>query len=115
MKNTLVMAGVLLLAALSNLGHADTMRCETGGVVSSGDTTADVLTNCGKPTQREKRQECRAPPAGKPRADGQGPFHVTDCVTVDIWTYNFGPHRLVHRLLFKNGRLVAIQTHGYGQ
>ena len=116
MKNTRVMVGILLLVALSNLGHADTMRCgDTGPVVSSGDTTADVLTKCGAPTQREKRQECREPHAGNPRASGQRPSHVTDCITVDMWTYNFGPRRLVHKLIFKSGRLTAIQTHGYGQ
>jgi len=51
----------------------------------------------------------------RPRAGGQGASHVTDCITVDMWTYNFGPHRLVHKLIFKSGRLTAIQTHGYGQ
>ena len=96
MKHTPVMVGILLFVALSHLGHADTMRCgDTGPVVSSGDTTADVLTKCGAPTQREKRQECREPPAGRPRTGGQGSSHVTDCITVDMWTYNFGPHRLV--------------------
>ena len=66
MKNTTVRVGILLLVALSHLGHADTMRCgDTGPVVSSGDTTADVLAKCGAPTQREKRQECREPAAGR--------------------------------------------------
>jgi hypothetical protein len=106
MKHTTVLLGVLLLVALSNSGHADTMRCETGHVVSSGDTAADVLSKCGKPTQREKRQECHTLSAGRQR---------TDCVTVDMWTYNFGPHRLLHRLIFKKGRLAAVRTHGYGQ
>ena len=106
MKNITVMIGVLLLVALSNLGHADTMRCETGQVVSNGDTAADVRTKCGKPTQREKKQECRGSHAGRSRAD---------CVTVDMWTYNFGPRRLLHRLIFKHGRLAAVRTHGYGQ
>jgi hypothetical protein len=116
MKNTTVMVGILLLVALSHLGHANTMRCgDTGPVVSSGDTKADVLTKCGAPMQREKRQECREPHAGRPRTSGQEPFHATGCITVDMWTYNFGPRRLVHKLIFKSGRLTAIQTHGYGQ
>jgi hypothetical protein len=106
MKNTTVMIGILLLVALSNLGHADTMRCETGHVVSSGDTATDVLVKCGKPTQREKRQGCREPHMSSRRAD---------CATVDMWTYNFGPRRLLHSLIFKNGRLAAVRTHGYGQ
>jgi hypothetical protein len=106
MKKITVITGVLLLVVLSNLGHADTMRCETGLVVSNGDSAADVLTKCGKPTQREKRQECHGLYTGRSRAD---------CVTVDMWTYNFGPRRLLYSLIFKKGRLAAVQTHGYGR
>jgi hypothetical protein len=116
MKSTTVMVGILLHVALSNLSHAESMRCgETGAVVSSGDTTAEVLTKCGAPTQREKRQECREPHAGRRRADGQKSSRGTDCITVDTWIYNFGPRRLVHELIFKSGKLTAIQTPGYGQ
>lgn len=115
MKNTMVLVSVLLLLALSNLGYADMMRCETGRVVSSGDTTADVLTRCGEPTQQESRRDCPKPRASKSRAGRQRSFHETDCVTVDTWTYDFGPRRLVQALIFKNNRLEAIQTHGYGQ
>jgi hypothetical protein len=106
MKNITVIMGVLLLVALSNLGYADTMRCETGLVVSSGDSAADVLTKCGRPTQREKKQECYGSYTGRSRAG---------CVAVDMWTYNFGPRRLLYSLIFKKGRLAAVQTHGYGR
>ena len=116
MNNTAVMVGILLLIALSNLSHAETMRCsQTGAVVLSGDTAAEVVTKCGAPTQREKRQECREPHASRRRADGQRPSRGTDCITVDAWIYNFGPRRLVHELIFKSGRLTAIQTPGYGK
>ena len=116
MNNTPVMSGILLLVVLSTLSHADTMRCgETGPIVSSGDTTAAVRTKCGEPTHREKRQECRESPTGSPRAGGQGLFQGIDCITVEMWTYNFGPRRLVQQLIFKSGRLTAIHTHGYGQ
>jgi hypothetical protein len=111
MKHTTLMLGILLLVALSHVSHAGTLRCsETGAVVSNGDTTTDVLTKCGTPTHREKRRECR-----ESRTSVQGSAQTTDCTMVDVWTYNFGPRRLVHKLIFKSGRLTAIQTHGYGQ
>ena len=115
MNNTMMLVSVLLLLGLSNLGHADIMRCETGRVVSSGDTTADVLSRCGEPTLQESRRECPKPRTGKSPAGRHKPFHETDCVTVDTWTYDFGPRRLVQRLIFRNQRLDAIQTQGYGQ
>lgn len=120
MNNTMLLVSVLLLLGLSNLGHADIMRCETGRVVSSGDTTADVLSKCGEPTLQESRRECPKARhdkshADKARAERHKSFRELDCVTVDIWTYDFGPRRLVQRLIFRNQRLDAIQTQGYGQ
>jgi uncharacterized protein YvpB len=35
-------------------------------------------------------------------------------VRVEIWTYNFGPHKLMRRLRFDDGELVEIETLGYG-
>lgn len=32
----------------------------------------------------------------------------------EIWTYNFGPDRLLEQLRFRNGRLVDISSDGYG-
>lgn len=109
------LVSVLCCVALSPLSYADTMRCETGQLVSKGDTTTNVLNDCGEPTQRDRWQECQQPPADRPSLNSQRPFSRVDCVTMERWTYNFGPQRLVHSLLFKNGRLLTIQTHGYGQ
>lgn len=113
----MMLVSILLLFVCSKPGYADIMRCETGRVVSSGDTTAEVLAQCGEPTQRESGQECLKARDGKSRAraNHQKPFHEVDCVTVETWTYNFGPRRLVQRLTFKNNRLETIQTQGYGQ
>jgi hypothetical protein len=115
MKRLIGIVGVLCLVVLSTRGHADTMRCDRGPLVSSGDPTTAVLTACGEPTQREQWQACRDPRADSPRTSGQGPFQRTNCVTMERWTYNFGPQRLVHSLLFQSGRLVAIETRGHGQ
>lgn len=35
-------------------------------------------------------------------------------VSVTESLYNFGPHKLMRKMRFENGRLVAIETAGYG-
>jgi hypothetical protein len=35
-------------------------------------------------------------------------------VPKSVWTYNFGSNRLVYRLTFLEGKLVKIETGGYG-
>ena len=35
-------------------------------------------------------------------------------VAVEIWTYNFGPDRLMQRLKIEDGVVVEIRTLGYG-
>jgi hypothetical protein len=35
-------------------------------------------------------------------------------IPVEIWLYNLGPDRLMRRLQFEAGALVAIETLGYG-
>jgi hypothetical protein len=38
----------------------------------------------------------------------------TTTVTVEIWTYDFGPRVLTRRLVFSEGTLVRVETGGYG-
>jgi hypothetical protein len=35
-------------------------------------------------------------------------------VPKSVWTYNFGPSRLIYRLTFREGKLTHIETGGYG-
>jgi hypothetical protein len=35
-------------------------------------------------------------------------------VSVEFWTYNFGPHKLMYRLRFEDGLLVDVETLGHG-
>ncbi len=43
-----------------------------------------------------------------------GPYEVQDETVYDVWYYNFGPQRLLVRLLFRDGRLVREESLGYG-
>jgi len=35
-------------------------------------------------------------------------------IPVDVWVYNLGPNKLMRRLRFEDGKLVDIETLGYG-
>lgn len=79
---------------------ADTIRCGSR-LVSVGALAAEVEARCGPPSYRDV--EGYALPRGRGYA-----------ADVEIWTYNFGPDRLLEQLKFRNGRLVNINSDGYG-
>jgi hypothetical protein len=84
----------------------DQREC-SGRVVSIGDLKSDVLMKCGEPAVKDVRQE-----EFRERVDaGLG---RTVYVTVEEWTYNFGPNRFVRIFTFRNGRVSDIKTGGYG-
>jgi hypothetical protein len=79
-------------------GH---LRAEAGlrcpdGVVSRGASQTEVEARCGEPTLIEQWQ---APATG---------------VADELWTYDFGPRRLLRMLRFRDGRLSVIDSDGYG-
>jgi hypothetical protein len=103
--------GMLLLAAFAVAGPAaaDSMRCGTK-LLTDGDPFDKVEALCGSPTSIERREILR--PYGYHRGVT---VHSSYEVSVEIWTYNFGPHKLMYRLRFEDGLIVDIDTlsHGY--
>jgi hypothetical protein len=100
-------------------------------IISEGDPKHDVLRKCGEPVAVEEEivyETIYLDPYGQPehrvsrRKDFPhplqgvpiGPRIVTVPVRVEIWTYNFGPHRLMYRLHMVEGVLRDIRTLGYG-
>ena len=49
---------------------------------------------------------------------GPGGAVVAEAITVtaviEVWLYDFGPRRFMEELSFENGRLIAIESLGYG-
>jgi hypothetical protein len=80
--------------------EARTLRCD-GRLVSVGDRRYDALVACGEPDLRVpvRLQVIGALPAY--------PYE-------EVWYYNFGPHRLMRELRLREGRIIAIETAGYG-
>lgn len=90
----------LLLAVGVNVSSA----CDAPAV-SIGQTKGEVKAICGPPTAIEKR---------KGGATGGRRSHEKRAGTVEEWHYNLGPQQLVRILEFENGKLVRIDTGGYG-
>lgn len=76
-------------------------------IISVGDRKADVLIRCGEPFSTTSRQE-----EVRERIEGGS---RTIAVTVEEWTYNFGPHRFLRVITFRNGVVTDVRTGGYGR
>jgi Protein of unknown function (DUF2845) len=92
-------------------GLAWALDCD-GRLVSEGQMPWEVQAICGEPTQVYDTVEVILQPV-------YDPFRrVVDYLPVQIpksvWTYNFGPSRLVYILTFRDGKLTHIETGGYG-
>lgn len=106
----------LLSCALAVLwavpASADAMRC-SGRLIGDGDTRAEVRDMCGSPADVQTRTILRRPffnLHGRLVHFGDGVIEVP----VEIWTYNFGPYKLMRRVRFVDGLVEAIETLGYG-
>ena len=77
-------------------------------IISVGDTKADILIKCGEPFYKSSHEE-----ELKERFDDASSRKVI--VTVEEWTYNFGPQQFMRVITFRNGTVVDIRTGGYGR
>ncbi len=111
----------LALSALPAGATADGMRCN-GRLVSTGDTTFDVLSLCGQPDFQNRRVEYRTL-----RHFVQGPCvqrhgrvqcgyvaERTVEVVIDEWAYDLGSNRFIRYLTFEQGQLRDVKTGRYG-
>jgi hypothetical protein len=101
-----------LLLASAIPASADSMRC-SGRLLSNGDPRSKVREFCGEPTDIQTRSILRRPTfnfGGRILSYGDGYVEVP----VEIWTYNFGPYRLMRQVKFVDGVVDDIETLGYG-
>ncbi|MFL6575170.1 MAG: DUF2845 domain-containing protein [Povalibacter sp.] len=91
---------------------ADAMRCGSR-LVSEGDTVTAVRDLCGEPSDVQSRSILRRPSYF---VNGRY-YYFGDAlveVPVEVWTYNFGPYKLMRRVRFVDGLVDTIETLGYG-
>ncbi len=104
---------ILLFALmLSTTALADAMRCGNR-LVRDGDTQTAVRELCGEPSDVQSRSILRRPSYflnGRYYYFGDAMVEVP----VEVWTYNFGPYKLMRRVRFVDGLVEEIETLGYG-
>ena len=104
-------AACLAIALMPAPADADSMRCGSR-IVKDGDTIEKVLDVCGEPTSKERTWIERAP---QYELGGQSySYPGTEYVPVDLWTYDFGPNKLMQRVRFINGLADSIVPLGKG-
>ena len=112
---------ILIFACVLLAEPAFALRCGTK-LVRDGMHEAEVLAICGEPATRrhigrtlrglELRSGVRAGGVLIGRRIYPGVFPTE--VLVTEYVYNFGPRKLMRRLIFEGGVLVSIESLGYG-
>ena len=115
MSRLTVIACVLLFAT-----DAWALRCGSR-LVKDGMAEEDVIALCGEPVSTKYLGYVLRPyilkrPAGMSSLDGTrhvyGGFHEE--LLVKELLFNFGPRKFMRRIRFEGGRLVSIESAGYG-
>jgi hypothetical protein len=101
-----------LLLAIAVPASADGMRCGSR-LMTTGDPRSKVRQFCGEPSDIQTRSILRRPTfnlGGRILSYGDGYVEIP----VEIWTYNFGPYKLMRQVRFVDGVVEEIETLGYG-
>jgi hypothetical protein len=105
-------AAVLLGLLIASPAFA-TMRCGTK-LVDDGASRSEVAAKCGEPEEVvTMRSVFRRPviwTSGRPYFIGEDFIEIP----VESWIYNFGPNKLMRRVIFEGGFVTEIETLGYG-
>jgi hypothetical protein len=108
-----IRAAMVILAMLwwGLFDSAFALQCG-GKVVSMGYHTWRVREICGEPTNIQDVQQL----VPQRYYDPFQRIYVDTFTYVNkhVWTYNFGPNRLIYILTFESDKLVSIETDGYG-
>lgn len=111
---------LLIVALAASPAHA--FRCKNK-IVKDGMHEQQVVAICGQPTAlRHIGYALRSvsygnryvSPGGLTRGYYPGYATLSEQVVVTEYIYNFGPRKLMRRLVFEGGVLVRIETIGYG-
>lgn len=107
MKRTVISS--LVYCALLFCFHSPAFAFRCGDrIVSIGDSKAEVVLRCGEPASKDGRTEEIIEKSDIDRK------HRTR-ISIEEWTYNFGPDKFIRIYQFKNGKLVDIRTGDYGR
>lgn len=97
---------LLALMAAGGVQASDTLNCGDG-LIDRGAYRAEVSARCGDPFWVNEWVESHV-------IGPDGPVETAEQLRISEWYLHRGPNRLMRRLTFHNGRLVDIETLGYG-
>jgi hypothetical protein len=106
------------MAATSTVQADDSLSCKQR-IISIGDSMYEVRSLCGDPDfvqQRRVRRSARGSIRNQclPGARCNNGWEDSIEMTIDEWTYDFGPNRFVQFLIFEDGKLVQVRNGEYG-
>ena len=104
-----------LIACFPLSALAQSLQCGQT-VITNGITQAEVAARCGPPAQIEHQPIYSESATAVPPVGVLPPIVMRSAteIPVEVWTYNFGPSRLMQRIRFENGVVVRIESLGYG-
>ncbi len=115
-------ATTVLVVALLFSEPAAAFRCGSK-LVTDGMHEAQVVAVCGQPTTRRNlgvalrgydyRYHRQVGP-GWTEYHSPGYGSIVQEVIITEYVYNFGPRKLMRRLIFEGGVLISIESIGYG-
>lgn len=98
------------LPPASYLGRPPVSACDPS-LLHAGDTKADAIARCGAPAASSTWEEPRT--TAVTVESGQVPY-ARSIVRVELWVYNLGPNQFIRMVRFEDGRVVRVETGGYG-
>jgi len=105
--------GIMVLGILAVSPAFASMRCGSK-IIDDGASRSEVAAKCGDPEEViSLRSVFRRPVIwsyGRPYFIGENFIEIP----VESWIYNFGPNKLMRRVVFEGGYVVDIETLGYG-
>jgi hypothetical protein len=110
----IALALVFLCAALMPATVlASGIRCQNQ-LASEGASLLEVLHKCGPPAAKVQRLEYDEVKVKEKGEQAELSRAKTVTRTIDEWTYNLGPHDFIRVVTFVDGRLVEVESLGYG-
>jgi len=100
---------LVVLACAPAFAFGQTLECSYK-VVSRGSTRSDVSRLCGDPVDVVQKTIYHDLSAGASNVVAA----TTVEVHLEMWTYNFGPTKLMQRIWFEDGVVVKIESLDYG-
>jgi len=100
---------LVVLACAPAFALGQTLECSYK-IVSRGSTRSDVSRLCGDPVDVVQKTIYHDLSAGASNVVAA----TTVEVHLEMWTYNFGPTKLMQRIWFEDGVVVKIESLDYG-